>query len=141
MQRKSLSNYNEQEVIGIQKNDKKIWLKINGFPIFNEKSEFVGYRGVTHDITRHKQSEEDLRKSMAEIKTYQKQLKNLNSELIYTEDKERRRIAEYIHDSIGQTLSIAYINLSSLLRKDIAPDVNKTKVSLIFQFKTSLRYN
>jgi signal transduction histidine kinase len=78
---------------------------------------------------------------MAEIKTYQKQLKNLNSELIYTEDKERRRIAEYIHDSIGQTLSIAYINLSSLLRKDIAPDVNKTKVSLIFQFKTSLRYN
>ena len=97
----SRSNYNEQEVIGIQKNDKKIWLKINGFPIFNEKSEFVGYRGVTHDITRHKQSEEDLRKSMAEIKTYQKQLKNLNSELIYTEDKERRRIAEYIHDSIA----------------------------------------
>ncbi|MDP2725489.1 MAG: hypothetical protein Q8O44_04355, partial [Syntrophales bacterium] len=43
-------------------------------------------------------AEEDLKNSLEEIKIYQIKLKKLNSELILAEEKERRRIAEYLRD-------------------------------------------
>ena len=52
------------------------------------------------------------------IKNYQEKLRNLNSELTLVEERERRRIAENLHDSLGQTLSLAYLNLTSVNTKD-----------------------
>lgn len=48
------------------------------------------------------------------IKSYQEQLKKLNTELTLVEERERRRIAENLHDSLGQTLSLAFMNLSAI---------------------------
>lgn len=76
------------------------------------------------DLLR-KQNKE-LKKSLEEIKSDQSKLRKLNSELIMAEEKERRRIAEYLHDGIGQILSLVHINLSSLLSKELLPDVQKT---------------
>ena len=61
-----------------------------------------------------------------QIKKYQKKLKNLNSELTITEEKERKAIAGYLHDGIGQTLSIAHIRLTSLLNEELNPKTKKT---------------
>ena len=57
---------------------------------------------------------------------YQKKLKSLNLKLINVEEKERRKIAIDIHDIYGQSLSLAHINLTSLINKDLAPNVQKT---------------
>ncbi|MBE0650980.1 MAG: response regulator [Bacteroidales bacterium] len=76
------------------------------------------------DMLRKKN--EDLEKSLEEIKNDQEKLRKLNSELLMAEEKERRRIAEYLHDGIGPILSLANINLSSLLRKELVPDVQGT---------------
>jgi PAS domain S-box-containing protein len=122
---KNRNNYKENEILCLHKNGKKIWLKISGFPIFDKKSNFIGYRGVTHDITLRRQAEEDQKKSLEEIKAYQKKLKTLNSELTNAEEKERRRIAVNLHDVIGQTLSIAHIKLSSLSNIKFPPKVKK----------------
>ena len=43
------------------------------------------------------------------IKEYQEKLRTLNSEITLVEERERRRIAENLHDSLGQTLSLAYM--------------------------------
>ena len=76
------------------------------------------------DLLR-KQNKE-LKNSIDEINSYQLKLKKMNAELHMVEEKERRRIAEYLHDGIGQILSLAHINLSALLRKELLPDVQKT---------------
>lgn len=73
------------------------------------------------DLLRKKN--EDLEKSLEAIKNDQKKLKKLNSELLTAEERERRRIAEYLHDGIGPILSLANINLSSLQNKDLGHDV------------------
>ncbi len=65
-------------------------------------------------------------KNLNQIKKYQKKLKKLNFELIVTEEKEKKVIAEYLHDGIGQTLSIAHIKLTSILNNGLTVKVKKT---------------
>ncbi|MCK3684548.1 response regulator [Maribellus sp. YY47] len=60
------------------------------------------------------------------IKDYQERLRKLNSELTLVEERERRRIAENLHDSLGQTLSLAFMNLSSIDLENCSPQVKKT---------------
>jgi PAS domain S-box-containing protein len=57
---------------------------------------------------------------------YQKKLKLLNLKLIHVEEQERRKIAIDIHDIFGQPLSLAHINLTSLINKNLAPGIQKT---------------
>jgi PAS domain S-box-containing protein len=115
-------DYNAVEVYCQTRDKRKIWLTISGFPIFDDQSNFVGYRGITHDVTLRRKAEEDLKKSLNEIKQDQNKLKKLNSELLMVEEKERRRIAEYLHDGIGQILSFVHMNLSSVISKNLLPE-------------------
>lgn len=60
--------------------------------------------GISTDITRLKRMEE---KSVI----YQTQLKSLSSALLLTEERERRHISEYLHNTIGQTLTVIKMKL------------------------------
>ena len=119
-------NFTGNEVLCSHKNGNKIWLTISGFPFFDGNNNFAGYIGVNHDITRRKMAEEANREQLEKINDYQKKLKNLYYELTIAEEKERRKIAEYLHDGLGQTISIAAIKLSSIARGDLAPSVTRT---------------
>ncbi|MDP2723986.1 MAG: response regulator [Bacteroidales bacterium] len=119
------ANYKAIELLCVNKAGKKIWLMVSGFPIYDKDSTFLGYRGVTQDITLRRQAEEDLNKSLKINRSYQLKLKKLNSELVKAEEKERRRIAEYLHDGIGQVLSITHFNLSSLKNKKLPTDIQR----------------
>lgn len=119
-------NFTGNEVLCLHKNGKKVWLAISGFPVFDDNKNFVGYIGVSHDITRRREAEEENKKHLEQINEYQKKLKKLNYELTLAEEKERRKIAEYLHDGLGQTISIASIKLSSIARGELPPRVKKT---------------
>lgn len=63
------------------------------------------------DITGRKQMEEDLRRSQAALRASQddldrmnRELRQLSSELMRSQDEERRRLARELHDSVGQNL-------------------------------------
>lgn len=123
---KRRENFTENEIPCLHKNGKKVWLKISGFPIFDGNNNLAGYIGVNHDITRRMEAEEANKKHLVKIKEYQKKLKNLNYELAIAEEKERRKIAEYLHDSLEQTISIAAIKLSAIARGELPPAVKET---------------
>ncbi|MCF6333453.1 MAG: response regulator [Draconibacterium sp.] len=107
-------------------NTKKIWLSISGFTIFGKNRDYNGKRGVCYDITKRKQAEIALGKNVKQIKNYQKKLKKLNIELTSVEERERRRIAENLHDSLGQTLSLAFLKLSSIIDENFSMNAKKT---------------
>jgi len=108
------------------KNGGKVWLTISGFPVFDCNNNFTGYIGVNHDITSQREVEEANKNHLAKINDYQKKLKNLYFELSVAEEKERRTIAEYLHDGLGQTISIAAIKLSAIAsREEVQPTVKK----------------
>ena len=119
-------NFTGNEIPCLHKNGEKIWLTISGFPIFDGNNNFDGYIGVNHDITRRREAEEANKKYLEKINEYQKKLKNLYYELTVTEEKERRKIAEYLHDDLGQIISIVSIKLSSITRGELPPAVKKT---------------
>ncbi len=60
------------------------------------------------------------------IKNYQEKLKKLNAEITLVEERERRRIAENLHDSLGQTLSLAFMHLSSISLDECPAQAKKT---------------
>ncbi len=62
--------------------------------------------------------------------TYRNQLRSLASALSMAEEKERRRIAEVVHDSIGQNLALTKIRLA-LLQEGINDDSQKDEVTAI----------
>lgn len=119
------NSFKNKEVAIKKEKDGKIWLLVSGFSVYNNNKEFHGFRGVCYDITERKQAEITLKKNVKQIKLYQQKLKRLNNELTLVEERERRRIAENLHDSLGQTLSMAYMQLSSITDINFTEKVNK----------------
>jgi PAS domain S-box-containing protein len=83
------------------------WIRDRAFPIRDEMGEVYRIAGIAEDITERKQVEE-------KFLNYQKQLQSLASELSLAEERERRRIATWLHDYIGQNLAISRIKLKTL---------------------------
>ena len=106
-------------------NQNELWLSVSGFSVIDKNGIYKGKRGACYDITRRKKAEIALKDNLKQIKKYQAKLKKLNSEITLIEERERRRIAENLHDSLGQTLSLAYMNLSSINDVNCTPDVKK----------------
>jgi PAS domain S-box-containing protein len=103
----------------------KVWLAFSSFPIFEKNGKYYGTRGICFDITQKKRAEIALLKNMKEIQQYQKKLRKLNLEITLIEERERRRIAENLHDSLGQTLSLAYIKLSAINNSKFQTETQK----------------
>lgn len=111
-------NIKDYEFRFLKKDGSEFYGQISASLLKTNKTEADGFIVTINDISKRKIYE-------IKLKDYQKRLKELYSELILAEEKERRRIAEYLHDGIGQTLSIAYLNLSSLMNENFSPEIQK----------------
>jgi PAS domain S-box-containing protein len=76
---------------------------------YDENHKPIKITGTVYDITKQKKAED-------EIRWNQKELRALTTELQLTEERERRQIAQDLHDSIGQILAFSGRELKNLLK-------------------------
>ncbi|RJQ62463.1 MAG: PAS domain S-box protein [Desulfobacteraceae bacterium] len=101
------------------------WVMIRGRMEFDAQKQPLRSHGFAMEITERKRAEEELRKlnetleqrvaertELAESRA--RQLARLTSELALTEERERRRLAEVLHDHLQQLLVGARLNLDIL---------------------------
>lgn len=120
------SKFRDKKLVFRNINGDKVWMAASGFPLRDQSGEIVGYRGVCQDITARVITETELKKSLLQINEYQARLKQLNADRAIAEENERRRIAEYLHDGLGQNLSLVNLRLTALLDSELAPKVEKS---------------
>ncbi|MBN2018863.1 MAG: PAS domain-containing protein [Sedimentisphaerales bacterium] len=82
-------------------------IRETGEVAFNKAGKPAKMVGTVQDVTEEKQIENELRQS-------HHQLRLLTAQLSMVEEKERRRIASDLHDSVGQILAFASRELRSL---------------------------
>jgi len=116
--------------------------EVTADPIFDDSGGLSGGVHIISDITDRKRAEEELKKSYKEIlsgqnaminltedlmkeikerkdgedkiKEYSGHLRRLTSQMSLVEEQERRRIANILHDSIGQNLALSKIKLEEV---------------------------
>ncbi|MCB1940617.1 MAG: PAS domain S-box protein, partial [Candidatus Accumulibacter sp.] len=94
-----------------------VWLH-DVVTVIEEKGAPRWLRGIMVDITRRRQAEEKLVELAAslEAKVLERttQVRRLSAQLTMTEERERRMLAEDLHDNLGQLLAVIKIKLTSL---------------------------
>lgn len=95
-------------------------LKLKAVVIPNEQGQLVKVLGVDLDVTEVQRLEADY------LQLQLHQQKELLLAILDTQEEERRRIAEGLHNGIGQLLYAAKLNLDQIKLKDIAADAGQT---------------
>ncbi|MDZ7742423.1 MAG: PAS domain-containing protein [Bacteroidota bacterium] len=98
----------------IDKNNETRWIRQSNKGIYNDKGELIALEGLCVNVTKEKNYEKQQLNKYKEINVYKNKLKNLNKLILETEENERQKIASYLHDSIGQLLSIGNMILTSI---------------------------
>ena len=91
----------------LTRKDELIWVRDEGLIVRDDSGRPLFLQGIMFDITARKVAED-------KVNLYQRQLRTLASELLFTEERERRRLATDLHDSIGQALAISKLKLDAL---------------------------
>ncbi len=127
---KDLSRVRALELEHICKDGSIIWVEVKMTFLRDPQGRPVEILGVTRDITDRKRAEDALLES-------RRQLRVLSSRLLTVREDDRRRIAQELHDSIGQiltTIKFGVENIVSSTDGDTATpyvDVEKAR-ALIF---------
>ena len=102
---------------------KETMVHVIKMPVRDEDGNVTGIRGILWDITPQKLVQKKLL-------DYQKQLRDLASEISLAEEHERQRLAVELHDHITQTLVLFKINLGVLLEGKLPTEASEPMVKI-----------
>ncbi|WP_026462683.1 histidine kinase [Adhaeribacter aquaticus] len=100
------------------------WLDVTMMPIVDNKGCLYQYLVVSNDITKRKNTEQELQQLMEEqLKAKSMEQKIKSYSIIVGQENERKRVAAEIHDGIGQMLTSMRMRLEMLENK--RPDLEQ----------------
>jgi PAS domain S-box-containing protein len=94
------------------------WQQRTDRALLDEGGNVIGYQSIGQDITERRQA----RRRLA---AYQRRLRSLASELVLSEERERRRLSVFLHDQIGQALAMAKMRLQAWTAADTPGDARQ----------------
>jgi len=108
-----------------KKSSAPFWAQLEAVATQGTDGNFTHMRIVAIDISEKRRSQADLKKShdeleerveerTAKLMKANEQLESLSSQLLMVQEKERKRIAQELHDSVGQTLSALKFNIEHI---------------------------
>ena len=115
----------------LTKDKKEILVEWHDDTLKDNNGNIIGLVASGIDITERKKVEKKLYE-------YQERLKSLASELASSEERERRRIAVYLHDHISQSLALERIGIEGL-RKSVDSVDKKVIEELSGRIKTIIK--
>lgn len=92
------------EAIELVKDGREVPIVENVTAVKNNKGEITGCVLVFCDVSVQKQAEMDLLRKTDELKLMNEELVRLTMEMTRIEEKEREKLAEWLHEGIGQNL-------------------------------------
>jgi PAS domain S-box-containing protein len=98
----------EFEIVGLK--GTRRWLETHAVPLREEATGELRLLGITRDITERRRTERALRESTADVR-------RLMDRLVEAQESERRRLADDLHDLIGQNLTALGIDLTTLKQR------------------------
>jgi signal transduction histidine kinase len=114
---------NRELVIG-RPDGTRVPVLANVVPLRDAEGSLIGVVSCLQDITERKRVEERLQES-------NNRLQFLSRRLVESQETERRHIARELHDEVGQTLTVAEMNLQALMQSSgAAPLTGRLKESL-----------
>jgi PAS domain S-box-containing protein len=99
---------NQELVIG-RPDGTRVPVLANVVPLRDSEGSMMGAVSCLQDITERKRAEEKLQES-------NDKLQRLSRRLVESQETERRHIARELHDEVGQTLTVAEMNLQALVQ-------------------------
>lgn len=139
---------NEEMIIRHESGEMR-WVSVNAAPIMNSEGGIAAGVVVFHDLTERKLMETELLRSRdelelrvqertAELKRLNDELRSLSSRLISIQEEERKRVANELHDSIGQTFAALKFGIEAVL---VARDRGETAeaFALLEQFVPTIQ--
>lgn len=97
----------EVELLNYKKNKEEFWVSISVVPVCDEKGWFTHWISIQRDITERKKEE-------ALLKGKNQDLKNLSDYLQNMREKERKHIAQEIHEELGQLTTVLKMDIDWL---------------------------
>jgi PAS domain S-box-containing protein len=108
---------NRELVIG-RPDGTRVPVLANVVPLRDAKGSLIGAVSCLQDITERKRAEEKLQESNGALQL-------LSRRLVESLETERRHIARELHDEVGQTLTVAEMNLQAMLQSSRAAPLTR----------------
>ena len=150
LERAAAEGHYEEQGERVRKNGQRFWADVVITALRDENGRLYGFAKITRDITERKQAEEALRElnatleskvaqRTAELEYRARQLQKLTLELSEAEDRERKRLAEILHDDLQQILAAAKFHLNSVKnRVKYDPSVQATVAQIDHMLKDAI---
>ncbi len=115
----------------VRRDGERRWIHDRAFPIHDASGRVYRVAGISEDITERKQAQLALERARAELDAHtEAQLQSLTTEVLLAEERERRRVAEDLHDGLCQTIALARMKLG-MLRPSANSEVSATTLDLV----------
>ena len=108
---------NRELVVG-RPDGARVPVLVNVVPLRDAEGSVIGAVSCLQDITDRKRAEERLRES-------DERLQHVSRRLVESQETERRHIARELHDEVGQTLTVAEMNLQAMVQSSRAAPLSR----------------